>query len=284
MIKSISFDKKPSKKKTGGYVKEAGYELDLFAKKTFEFKPGVNILVGKNGCGKTSLLNVLRKLTFCNREMGSSYFFKNYWKLTVGDYIDRQYYNRAHLLADYRICCANVREIAELDSVGELNSAVDFFQKVSGSKKSAGENKLESIFLAMDYLRSNNAYRKEESTQEHLNFKKSCLSHIEQYANYNESFKQVVEYYEKHNLSNQEGYDNSFYGYTIFADEPDSSLDIDNLEQLYQYYAQSPAHYQHIVSMHNIALIAKLAKLPNVNIIEMSKGYMDKVNQFMTGE
>ena len=25
--------------------------------KTYEFKPGVNIIVGKNGCGKTTLMN-----------------------------------------------------------------------------------------------------------------------------------------------------------------------------------------------------------------------------------
>ena len=26
--------------------------------KTYEFKPGVNIIVGKNGCGKTTLMNL----------------------------------------------------------------------------------------------------------------------------------------------------------------------------------------------------------------------------------
>ena len=29
--------------------------------KTYEFKPGVNIIVGKNGCGKTTLMNLIRK-------------------------------------------------------------------------------------------------------------------------------------------------------------------------------------------------------------------------------
>ena len=52
-----------------------GYEFDLPALngKTIEFKPGMNVIVGRNGCGKTSLLNVIRKLTMCDGTFSSHY-------------------------------------------------------------------------------------------------------------------------------------------------------------------------------------------------------------------
>ena len=42
------------------------YTLPSLRGKTFEFTPKINVIVGKNGSGKTSLLKVLRYLTFCD--------------------------------------------------------------------------------------------------------------------------------------------------------------------------------------------------------------------------
>ena len=53
-------------------------ELDNFANgKTYEFKAGVNVIVGENGCGKTTLLNLIKTYlmvdyTECNKGMFNS--------------------------------------------------------------------------------------------------------------------------------------------------------------------------------------------------------------------
>lgn len=280
MIKSVTFAKRPTKNENRDTL---GYELSLksLAGKHFEFKPGVNILVGDNGCGKTSFINVLRKMTLCNRVLGSSNFFNQYWQLSLSEYVDMGYFDRVDLQADFSISFANVREVSDLESNGEYNTLLDFVQYLDGHNKSAGQNKLNNIQLTMDYLSTNSSLKWSKNDYSHLDFNKSCLQKIKEIAKDNKKLKLITDYYDSHHLGNQEGYNKEYYGYTIFADEPDASVDIHNLEQLYAFYASTPNHYQHIVSMHNVALIYALSKLENVNVIDLSKGYYKEIVKFM---
>lgn len=47
--------------------------IDFFSKnKSITFKSGVNVIVGLNGCGKTTLLNLIRRYTLCLSNMTST--------------------------------------------------------------------------------------------------------------------------------------------------------------------------------------------------------------------
>lgn len=48
-------------------------DIDFFNKnKSISFKSGINVVVGLNGCGKTTLLNLIRRYTLCLNDMTSS--------------------------------------------------------------------------------------------------------------------------------------------------------------------------------------------------------------------
>lgn len=71
------------------------------------------------------------------------------------------------------------------------------------------------------------------------------------------------------------------FEYTILMDEPDRNLDIDNIMDLYKVLSFHKPQTQIIAVIHNPALIYKLSKLDCVNFIEMTRGYLNKVVDFM---
>src|SRR4051812_30455560 len=56
--------------------------------KAFEFKPGLNILFGPNGCGKSSLLNILGAYSGINYDTGGWTSYQEPIRLSprIGDY------------------------------------------------------------------------------------------------------------------------------------------------------------------------------------------------------
>ena len=69
--------------------------------------------------------------------------------------------------------------------------------------------------------------------------------------------------------------------WTVLMDEPDSSMDIGNAEQVYDILSQRKENTQIIAVVHNPLLIYKLSTLEDVNIIEMSDNYVRKVRSMV---
>ena len=69
--------------------------------------------------------------------------------------------------------------------------------------------------------------------------------------------------------------------WTVLMDEPDSSMDIGNAEQVYDILSQRKENTQIIAVVHNPLLIYKLSTLEDVNIIEMSNNYVRKVRSMV---
>lgn len=45
------------------------HKLDAFKNgKEYEFKPGINIIIGRNGCGKSTLMNLIALYTLCYKK------------------------------------------------------------------------------------------------------------------------------------------------------------------------------------------------------------------------
>ena len=64
-------------------------------------------------------------------------------------------------------------------------------------------------------------------------------------------------------------------------DEPDRNLDINRIKEVYNILSQEKENTQIIAVVHNPVLIYRLSKSKNVNIIEMTKGYVEDVVKFV---
>lgn len=71
-------------------------DYDLFRKHTFEFNPGITVLIGRNGSGKTTLINEMYDVLKADKECVYRYRNEDYEGKTYGSYI---YGGRIDLLA-----------------------------------------------------------------------------------------------------------------------------------------------------------------------------------------
>jgi ABC-type enterochelin transport system ATPase subunit len=94
------------------------------------------------------------------------------------------------------------------------------------------------------------------------------------YSQFKESDPLYWEYVKSHH---QEGSDE----WTILMDEPDRNLDIENINQVKGILSFHKEHTQIIAVVHNPLLICSLSKIKDINIIEMTEGYVHKVNQLV---
>ena len=287
MIRSINFLKK---KKTDGM----GYELTLpnLRGKKFDFKPGVNLIIGENGSGKTSLLNVMRRLTMCEGCMGSAEFTsKSCWRLALKRYIEKGYFDNVEMSFQGGYCTFNVKKINEIEKNGGAETAMDFVRAYYGGSRSAGENQIDAISWVLQYIKDG-CLRKGETVEmtsrgvpTWMDFRDACIEKIAKDANQYEEdgFKKVLKWYEDNSFSCKKSPELIEYnGVTVLSDEPDVGVDINKLDELFRLYKATPPFYQHIVAMHNPALIHRLNKI-GANIIELTDGYLEQIEDFVEG-
>lgn len=283
MIKSIEFS---SKAKTNPF----GYETTLPALKgkKFEFKPGLNVIVGTNGCGKTSLLNVIRYLTFCNGSFSSDISRgHSEWQMHRSHVFERGYWRDVVLKADYKMAVWNLRKNGDFESHDFSSSVENFQQRMS--KKSDGQNIKQAFSMMMGYMfyGYEDPFKKDiEKGKESRSFKKRCLDPLDKMCNRTEKndknaksdcWHVMRKYYEDNRVEEK--------GITILMDEPDKGLDIDNVKDLLEFITKDHVNNrdkggQIICVLHNIGMIHKLKSVEGVNFIELSDGYVDKVERF----
>lgn len=247
MIKSIKV-KNPTSKTI--------YYLNVLSGKNFEFSDGVNIIIGKNGSGKTSLIELIKKIFFCTN--------RRYPDLKTEEFEHLSYDNQDEFLKNIEITADFTKSIYSLrngEKPTNFSHANDFFRNIELNSLSSGE----SIFADISCL-FEDIFDNYEKTS---NFQKNIRDRLE-YLN----FKSVDDYYNKHQLKDKQ------LPITILMDEPDKGLDVEHLEELYNVLKTNRKDIQLIVIIHNIALIKKLSKLNYVNIIEMSEGYLEKIKEF----
>lgn len=286
MIHHISFADEDSLPK----VERLGYELGLesLMGKTFNFRNGVNVIIGENGSGKTSLLNVIRKLTLCEGVIGSADFVDDkMWHVQLHSYVDAGYYDAVKMYTQFGYCTYNVRKCSDFSQSGPA-TAYDAYQIYEGNSGSAGENQRDAIWFCMNYIQ-NGGRTKDEKAEFTVNgvypwmdFEVSVLDELRKcdtdYA------RKAVKWYADNKFSCKTNKDMMpWSGVTMIADEPDAGMDIYKLDELYRLYEATPPHYQHIIAIHNVALIHKLKEI-GANIIEITPGYLDEIEDFLKGE
>ena len=129
----------------------------------------------------------------------------------------------------------------------------DFGSFLDQNESSTGEG----VLVAINYLFGYMFGKKAKLT---FDYDKQFSGHYQPYADYVKSHR--VECDDE---------------WTILMDEPDRNLSLENIAHIKAILSFHKPHTQVIAVVHNPLLICALSKKRNVNMIEMTDGYVEKV-------
>lgn len=247
--------------------------IDFFNKnKSVTFKSGINVIVGLNSCGKTTLLNLIRRYTLCLTNMTSTCPSGNIEFLKLLFSNDNKLWDGVKVISDYQGVVFNMLDLNTLEASSNcLQSASKFNTYTNMLNCSTGEgisSGLDSLFNVMFDPKTN------------LEFPIKKLKEVasNKYSAIHSKAEQLLQYYKENSFQ----YDNpKDFEFTVLMDEPDRNLDINRIKEVYNILSQEKENTQIIAVIHNPVLIYKLSKSKNVNIIEMTKGYVEDVVKFV---
>ena len=255
------------------------YVADIPALKegtTIEFKPGINIIVGANGCGKSTLIKTIATYLLCGNgcmktptgynAVGDAVNDRHLWDPTEGEKL-LDGVDVAHDYNGVAFILRNSYEMEEGDALRDMDSFVSAYKR---RVSSMGENTMFSIQTLCDVMFADKGV-------EYLAFPVANLKKIMDNAGdvWKERIRQLLQYYKRNQVTDLTPED---FQYTVLMDEPDRNLDIYNLDQVADILSQDKEMTQLIATVHNPLLIARLSQKPNVNIIEMTEGYVNAVH------
>lgn len=242
-----------------------------------EFTPGINILIGENGCGKSTVMNIIRS---ANRIEHSFIPTLDELKITTITELN-ELFDSFEVIGDYRLPVFNLyRMFEDKELVGSTGTVMDSFDNaklfISGKEESKGQNVMGDINQLMDWMfnRSSECY----PILHHINklHEEGSWKEVSNFREENGTTTKLIKAFQRNSLKSGDIF-------TILMDEPDQGLDVGNLEEIYGMVSYDKPQTQLIAAIHNPVLIYKLSKLNYVNIIEMSKDYLNKVKQFIEG-
>ena len=223
--------------------------------KEYVFKPGVNIIVGENGCGKTTLLKLIRNyLLVDSRECDAGEFNCN--TLALHDnFVDKNLLDGVEVYADYYRNTFRLLHKDEKTKDDICSSSADFYEHFEQLHSSTGEG----VTIALD-----NLFHHMFDKNAHLTF---------DYLQFKDVFPEYLKYIAEHIIEGNE--------WTILMDEPDRNLSINKIKQLKGILDFHKPQTQLICVIHNPLLIMALKNNPDVNIIEMTRGYVNRVTKIV---
>lgn len=255
------------------------YVADIPALKegtTIEFKPGINIIVGANGCGKSTLIKTIATYLLCGNgcmktptgynSVGDAVNDRHLWDPTEGEKL----LDGVDVAHDYNGVAFILRNSYEMENGDALRDMDSFVSAYKRRVSSMGENTMFSIQTLFDVMFADKGV-------EYLAFPVANLKKIMDNAGdvWKERLKKLLQYYKRNQVTDLTPED---FQYTVLMDEPDRNLDIYNLDQVADILSQDKEMTQLIATVHNPLLIARLSQKPNVNIIEMTEGYVNAVH------
>lgn len=235
----------------------------------FVFKPGVNVVIGKNGSGKSTLMNMIAKYMLCENKMCSEVPME---ALDFPEVFDDngEVLDGVSIKADYTGKVFNLLQQNEMKDNDVLDNAYNFSLFMDGMSSSCGEKGLRSMSALFKFMFSQKDYA----------FPILGLADFRKKSNelWAKKIDNLLRYYKGNRIAPVK----DTFEFTVLMDEPDRNLDIDNIMQVYEVLSFHKPQTQIIAVIHNPALIYKLSKLDCVNFIEMTKGYLNKVINFIS--
>lgn len=242
------------------------HELPVFANNTtFEFQPGVNIIVGPNGSGKSTLIKMMAMYFFCERTFSTQIPMEGFKMPKIFHENDEGLYDGIKIRADYMGVVYNYHSHSERDNDDIVGSADNIILHMDNVKASYGEqqsNTLQSLF--------ERAFRN-KNVQFPLDFMAKQTEAGNDY--WKPRMKNLLKYYKDNAIKVTP----ETFEYTFLLDEPDRNLDISNIETLSAMLGFHKEMTQIIAVVHNPLLIYSLNRKKDVNFIEMEDGYLSSV-------
>lgn len=241
--------------------------------KVYTFKKGVNVIVGKNGCGKTTLLQSIYDFCLCRDSIGSKAPKKaldmmHFFPISLTE--DNSLLDGVKVKADYRgkvyrLLCDN-----ELQSSLGCDDIQSVAMRMDMSASSTGEKMLTALDYTIGALFDNKDNHK---------FPIDGLVKIREGANktWAERLDNLFVYYKENRIEVSDG----DFEFTALMDEPDRNLDMDNIRSIYNILSKHKKGVQIIAVIHNPILIYKLSKCKGVNFVEMTEGYVQGICDFV---
>lgn len=261
--------------------------------KTFTFKKGLNIVIGENGSGKTSLLSAIRRLWLTefdgSVEPVSTNPFTTFFQLTLPRHFNEGLYDLCDMKADYSKPCFCLRKSREMKGEATMNSAFNLSQCFSAQHLSNGMDVLMAVGNLVGMITGSEKTGLRRS--DYMDFGK-VLKQIEEmgsrYSREQKTFGDrvcvrdcvdaMLEWYRRNTTEKDKCL-------TAVLDEPDEGLDIYRLGKvrgLLKAVAQIKRD-QFICVLHNVALIRSLMDADDVNFIELTDGYLGAIRDFSEG-
>lgn len=228
------------------------------------FHPGVNIIVGENGCGKSTLLKLIKKYLLVDYIECDKGEYNCNINALFHDYRDKDSDNPFDLkktlldgievFADYkkntfRLCHAE-EKLGNDSALKTFNSFGTYYTQLSSS---TGEGVLVAINSLFNYMFSKDA----KLFYDYSQFR-------------NGSHDEYVDYVDRHRVENHNEW-------TIIMDEPDRNLSIDSINDIKCILDYHKENSQVIAVIHNPLLIYSLSKNKDINFIELTPGYINKI-------
>ena len=228
-------------------------DLDAFKNGTeYEFKPGVNVIVGENGSGKTTLLKLIERYLLVDKTECGLGMYGSVMRDLKG--LDKDIPDGVDVYADYDKNTFRLCHKAEKNYDDVTSSFSAFGETYMQMHSSTGE----SVNIAINSL-----FKQMFSTDAKLKFDYDKIAQKE---------KSYGDYINSHLVREHDEW-------TILMDEPDRNLDIENIKEIKGILSFHKPQTQIIAVVHNPLLIYALSKKKCVNFIELTPGYVDRIKK-----